>query len=95
MAKRKYTDKEAIRILSQIETAIAVGSKVAKACHLAGVTDSTYYAWRKKYGHMAHPIINRMNELEEDNTYLHQIVFDITTEMQALQKSLEQLKLSS
>ena len=52
MARKRYGDVEILNLLREIELSLGSGSDVATACRSAGVSDATYYNWRKKYGGM-------------------------------------------
>lgn len=56
MARKRYPDEDVLRLLREIELHLASGSDGATACRSAGVSDATYYTWRKKFGGMDHPI---------------------------------------
>ena len=56
---------------------MAVGADVAKACRTAGISDATYYAWRKKFGRMARPQLTELKALEKENQRLKRIVSDL------------------
>lgn len=64
MVRKRFPDEDVIRLLRQIEveTASASGASVAEACRSAGVSDATYYAWRKKYGGMGPAKVKQMKE---------------------------------
>ena len=52
MARKRYTDEDVLNLLRQIEFSLASGSSIEMACRSAGISDATYYTWRKKYGGM-------------------------------------------
>ena len=72
MARKRFSDEDVIRLLRQIEVELASGATVATACRSAGVSDATYYGWRKKFGGMgpsfdaAHLFTSRLNVPEFD-----------------------------
>jgi putative transposase len=53
MARKRYSDEDCLRILRQVKLDLAGGADVAKACRTAGISDATYYIWRKKFNGMA------------------------------------------
>jgi len=67
MARKRFSDEDVIRLLRQIDVETASGVSVANACRSAGVSDATYYGWRKKFGGMGPSKIKRMKELEKEN----------------------------
>ena len=50
MAKRRYAAEEIVTVLRQVEVALANGKPTPQACLEAGITEQTYYRWRKEYG---------------------------------------------
>ena len=48
MARKRYTDEDVLNLLRQIELNLAPGSNVEMACRSAGISDATYYNWRKE-----------------------------------------------
>ena len=52
MARKRYSDEDCLKILRQVELDLAAGADVAKACRTAGISDATYYIWRKKFGQL-------------------------------------------
>ena len=48
MARKRYSDEDFLNILRQVELDLAAGGDVAKACQTAGISDATYFTWRKK-----------------------------------------------
>ena len=52
MARKRFSDEDVIRLLRQIEVELASGATVAMACRSVGVSDATYYGWRKKFRRM-------------------------------------------
>ena len=52
MARKRYSDEDVLNLLRQIELSLASGSSVEMACRSAGISDATYYTWRKRYGGM-------------------------------------------
>jgi len=70
MARKRFNDEQILNLLRQIELNLASGSDVATACRSAGVSDATYYAWRKKYGGMGKSQLREMKEIEKENAQL-------------------------
>jgi len=50
MARKRYSDEDILKLLREIEVHVHSGMYVVSACRKAGVSDKTYYAWRKKFG---------------------------------------------
>ena len=54
MARKRYADEDVVNLLRQIELSLSSGNSVLMACRSAGVSDATYYTWRRKYGGLCH-----------------------------------------
>ena len=70
MARKRFSEEDILNLLRQIELSLDSGSDVATACRSAGVSDATYYNWRKKYGGMGKSQLREMKELEKQNVQL-------------------------
>ena len=70
MARKRFSEEDILNLLRQIELSLDSGADVATACRSAGVSDATYYNWRKKYGGMGKSQLREMKELEKQNTQL-------------------------
>ena len=53
--RKRYSDEDILKLLREIELKLAEGSDVQSACRGVGVSDATYYNWRKRFGGMGHP----------------------------------------
>lgn len=76
MGKARYTTEQIIVKLREIELFCGQGKTIAEAARQAGITEQTYYRWRKEYGGMNTSDAKRMKELEKENTRLKKIVAD-------------------
>ena len=92
MARKRYSDEDVLNLLRQIELSLASGSSVAMACRSAGVSDATYYNWRKKYGGMGKSQLHELKGLEKENSRLKRIVADLELDKLILKESLDYLK---
>jgi transposase-like protein len=85
MAKRRYTAEEIVTVLRQVEVGIANGKTTPQACREAGITEQTYYRWRKEYGGLKLEQAKRLEELEKENAQLKRLVAELSLEKQILQ----------
>ncbi len=92
MARKRYSDEDVLNLLRQIELGLASGSSVATACRSAGVSDATYYNWRKKYGGMSKSQLQELKSLEKENVRLKKIVAELELDKLILKESLDFLK---
>ena len=77
MAKKRYSDEDALKILREIEVHLAEGHGVLGSCRKVGVSDKTYYYWRKKFGGMGRSDLSEMKALQKENERLKKIVADL------------------
>ena len=84
MAKRGLGAEQIVSKLRQIEVLMAQGKSVALACKDAGVSQQSYYRWRKEYGGLEIDQAKRMKDLERENTRLKRLVADLSVEKQVL-----------
>jgi len=78
MARKRYTAEQIIRHLRQAEVLSSQGRSVPEICREIGVTENTYYRWRKEYGGMGLDQARRLKELERENSRLKRAVADLT-----------------
>jgi transposase-like protein len=71
-------------MLRQIEVQLAQGKSLALACKEAGVSEQSYYRWRKEYGGLQLDQARRLKDLERENSRLRRLVADLSLEKQVL-----------
>ena len=84
---RKHKPEEIISKLREAEIVLAQGGTVSDACRRIGVTEQSYYRWRKEYGGLKMDQARRMKELEKENTRLRRAVSDLTLDKLILQEA--------
>ncbi len=72
-------------VLRQVEVAIGNGKTTPHACREAGITEQTYYRWRKEYGGLKLEQAIRLKGLERENSRLKRLVAELALEKQILQ----------
>ena len=85
MEKSKFTGAQIIFALKQSETGLAV----AEVCSKMGISEATFYNWKKKYGGLGVPELRKLRQLEEENPHLKQLVADLSLDKQMLQDVLK------
>lgn len=85
MKKSKFTESQIAFALKQAES----GTRVEEVCRKLGVSEATFYNWKKKYGGLGVSELRRLRQLEEENARLKQIVADLTLDKQMLQEVLK------
>ena len=92
MARKRYSDEDALKVLREIEVHLHGGMDVVGACRKAGVSDKTYYYWRKKFGGMGKSQLSEMKSLQKENERLKKIVAELELDKLILKESLDYLK---
>ena len=87
MAKKKHSVEQMIHKLREAEVIVAQGGTVAEGCRQIGVTEQTYYRWRKEYGGLKMDQAKRLKELEKENARLRRAVSDLTLDKLILQEA--------
>jgi putative transposase len=78
MGKVNYTTEQIIIKLREIELLCGQGKTIAGAARQGGITEQTYYRWRKEYGGMNVSDARRMKELGKENALLKKLVADLS-----------------
>lgn len=86
MARKGFTPEQIVATLRQIEVAIAQGKTTPIACREAGISDVSYYRWRKEYGGLQLDQAKRLKDLEKENSRLKKIVADPSLEKAMLKE---------
>jgi putative transposase len=89
MSKRRFTPEQIISLLREVDVKISQGKKVDQLCREIGITEQTYYRWRKEYGGMKTIQVKRLKELERENSHLKKAVAELTVDKLILQEALE------
>lgn len=87
MARRKFEASQIIGNLRSIEVFQGKGKTVIEACREIGITEQTYYRWRKEYGGMQVSQAKRLKELEKENTRLKKAVAELTLDKLILKEA--------
>ena len=77
---KKHTPEQIVTLLREIEVAVANGKATAAACRESGITEQTYYRWRKEYGGLKVDQAKRLKDLEQENTKLKRLVANLSLE---------------
>ena len=84
MKASKFSDAQKAFILKQG----ADGMPVADICRKAGISQATYFNWKKKYEGMTPPEMRRLKQLEDENAKLRKVVADLSLDKEMLQDAL-------
>jgi len=78
MVRKGYTPEQIINKLREAEILLSQGNTIGIICKKIGVSDYTYYRWRREYGGMKVDQAHRLKELEKENTRLKKLVADLS-----------------
>ena len=84
MAGKREKPEDIVAKLRQVEVLQGQGLTIAEAVRQIGVTQQTYYRWRKQYGSMNRKQLKRLKELEKENQRLRKAVSDLTLDKMIL-----------
>ncbi len=87
MAKKSHSPEKIINKLREAEILLNQGATVGEASRKIGVTEQTYYRWRKEYGGMRLEQAKRLKELEKENTRLKKLVAELSLDISILKEA--------
>jgi len=82
--RSKFTEQQIAYALKQAE----LGTPVEEVCRKMGISDATFYNWRKKFGGLGPSEVRRLKQLEEENSKLKRLVADLSLDKAMLQDVL-------
>ena len=85
MKRTRFSEEQIVYALKLAES----GTLVANVCRKYGISDATFYIWRKKYGGLGVSELRRLRELDAENKKLKQLVADLTLDKHMLQEVLQ------
>jgi putative transposase len=89
MSRKRFTAEQIIGFLREADVKLSQGRNVGQICREMGITEQTYYRWRKEYGGMKTAQIKRLKDLERENGRLKKAVAELTLDKQILKEALE------
>jgi len=84
MPRKRFSPEQIVTLLRQIEVSTAQGKSISIACREAGISDQSYFRWRKEYGGLDLDQAKKMKVLERENAHLKRLVADLSLEKQVL-----------
>ena len=84
--KKRHSPEQIISKLRQADVALGKGLKVPEVCRQLGVSEQTYYRWRKEYGGLKVNQAKKLKELEKENARLKKLVADLRLDKQMLEE---------
>ncbi len=85
MKRSKFSESQIVFAIKQAET----GTRVSEVCRKMGISEATFYNWKKKYGGLGVSELRRLKNLEEENAQLKKLVADLSLDKQILQDVLK------
>ena len=89
MPRKRYSVEQIINHLREAEVLLAQGQTVGEICRRIGVSEQSYYHWRREYGGLKVDQARRLKELEQENIRLKRAVADLTLDKLILKKAAE------
>ncbi len=87
MPQKRYKPEQIINKLREAEVELSKGADIGRVCRKLGITEQTYYRWRKKYGGMKVEQAKRYKELEAENSRLKKLVADLSLDKEILKEA--------
>lgn len=86
MKKTRYTEEQIAFALKQAET----GTRMEEVCRKMGISEATFYNWKKKFAGLGVTELRRLRQLEDENLRLKKLVADLSLDKEMLQEVLKQ-----
>lgn len=87
MVKKGYTPEQIINKLREAEILLSQGGSIVEASRKIGITEQTYYRWRKEYGGMRIEQARKLKDLEKENARLKKLVADLSLDNSILKEA--------
>ena len=84
MKRSKFSEEQIVNAIRQAES----GTPVGDLCRQLGVSDATFYAWKKQYAHLGVSELRRLRQVEEENSRLKRLVADLSLDKHMLSEAL-------
>jgi putative transposase len=89
MSRKRFKTEQIIRMLREAEVGLSQGMKIRDICRGLGISEQTYYRWRREYGGLKVSQVKRFKELEKENSRLKKAVAELTLDKLILKEALE------
>jgi putative transposase len=84
--KKRFSDEQIVALLREAE---AEGKTIAQVCRAHGISEPTFYVWRRKFGHMPESEVKRLKELEKENGRLKRLLAERDVEVDVMKELLQ------
>ncbi len=88
MGRRRFSAEQIVDKLRQAEVEIAKGMTIGEFCKILGISEQSYYKWRRDYGGMRTDLAKRLKELERENARLKKLIADQALDNSILKEAL-------
>ena len=88
MKRKLHTSEQIVQKLREADAKIASGATVEQVCKEMGISDASYYNWRRQYGQMKLNQVKHLKSLAKENTRLKKLVAELSLDKAALQEAL-------
>jgi putative transposase len=88
MKRKHHKPEQIVKILTEADAAIASGSTVEQVCRQLGISDATYYNWRKQYGQMKLDQVKQLKAVQKENARLKKLVAEQALDNAILKETL-------
>ncbi len=89
MPRKRYSPEDVIKLLRLVEIEVGQGKTAGQACKQVGITEQTYYRWRKEYGGLEINQARRLKDLEKENARLKKMVADLSLDKDILNEAIK------
>ena len=89
MARKRYTTEQIIGLLREAEVRLSQGQTIGTVCRSVGVSEQSYYRWRREYGGLKLDQAKRLKDLDRENDRLKRAVSELTLDKLILKEALE------
>ena len=89
MGRKRYTPEQIISMLREAEVALSQGQTVGQVCRVLGISEQSYYRWRREYGGLKIDQEKCLKDLVKENVRLRRAISDLTLDKLILKEALE------
>jgi len=88
MKRKNHSPEQIVRMLQQADVTVARGGTVEQACRELGISEATYYNWRRQYGRMKIEQLKQLKALQKENARLKKLVAELSLDKAVLEEAL-------
>jgi putative transposase len=85
MKKSRFTEEQITFALRQVDS----GTAVVEVCRQMGISEATFYVWKRKYGNLGVTVLRQLRQLQDENARLKRLVADLTLDRHILQEVIK------